>query len=122
MGRPVAVCVCMFMVGVGVRVMSLMWETPSLVIHSSRPLSVARAAASLRPSWPPLPLPPSVIPGVPESRRKPPPSRGPSSASVTPAATGAAVAAVGLLLQVVERVYHVLQTVHVVPTKTVVIL
>ena len=36
---------------------------------------------------------------------------------MTPAATGAAVAAVGLLLQVVERVYHVLQTVHVVPAK-----
>ena len=63
----------------------------------------------------PLSAPPSVVSGVPRSRRKLPPPRGPSSASVTPAATGAAVAAVGLLLQVVERVYHVLQTVHVVP-------
>ena len=41
---------------------------------------------------------------------------------MTPAAPAAAAAAVGLLLQVVERVHHVLQTVHVVPTKTVVIL
>ena len=65
----------------------------------------------------PLSAPPSVVSGVPRSRRKLPPPRGPSPASVTPAATGAAVAAVGLLLQVVERVYHVLQTVHVVPAK-----
>ena len=66
MGRPVTVCVCMFMVGV--RVMSLMWETPSLVIHSSRPLSAAwrGAAASIRP---PLPWPPSRFPSLPRLYR-----------------------------------------------------
>ena len=128
MGRPVTVCVYVH----GGRACDVTNVGNSFSRHSFFPSIICgvarRGGGGLSPpllASLPLPLPPSVIPGVPESRRKPPPlppSRGPSSASVTPAApAAAAAAAVGLLLQVVERVHHVLQTVHVVPTKTVVV-